>query len=61
MKDKYKAQKKYDKSNMKKITVSYKNDFVDEYKIARDNLGYSNSQLIRKLMQNVIDEYNKKK
>lgn len=60
MEDKYKAQKKYAKSNIKKLSCSFNKDFVDEFKEACQTLGVTQSQIVREAMQNTIERAKKK-
>lgn len=39
---------------MKKIKVTYKNDFVEEFKEACEKLGITQSDVIRQTMQDTI-------
>lgn len=59
MEDKYKAQKKYAKSNIKKLSCSFNKDFVDEFKEAYQTLGVTQSQIVREAMQNTIERAKK--
>ena len=59
MEDKYKAQKKYAKSNIKKLSCSFNKDFVDEFKEACQTLGVTQSQIVREAMQNTIERAKK--
>ncbi len=59
MEDKYKAQKKYAKSNIKKLSCSFNKDFVDEFKKACQTLGVTQSQIVREAMQNTIERAKK--
>lgn len=59
MEDKYKAQKKYAKSNIKKLSCSYQAEFVDSFREACNKLGIKQAEVIRKAMQQVIDEAKK--
>lgn len=60
MKDKYKAQEKYQKEKMLTVNTKYKKDFVLEYREALKTLNYKNSDVIREAMQKVIDKAKKK-
>ena len=53
--DKYAAQKKYAKNNIKKLSCSFQATFVDEFKEACKILGMTQSEVIRKAMQETID------
>ena len=57
-------QKKYtqewDKENMKLVGSRYKNEFVDEFRAALIKLDLKQSDVIRKAMQDVIDQANNK-
>ena len=55
MGDKYKAQKKYAKANIKKLSCSYPSEFVD----ACNKLGIKQSEVIRKTMEAVIEKSKK--
>lgn len=57
--DKYKAQKKYVKNNIKKLSCSYPAEFVNQFKDACKNLNIKQAEVIRKTMQQVIDEAEK--
>lgn len=58
--DKYVAQKKYAKNNIKKLSCSFQTTFVDDFKNACNKLGVTQAEVIRKTMQEVIDKANKK-
>lgn len=58
MEDKYKAQKKYAKNNIKKLSCSYQAEFVDSFREACTKLGIRQAEVIRKTMQEVIDMAN---
>ena len=60
MEDKYKAQKKYAKTNIKKLSCSFNKDFVDQFKDACETLGVTQAQIIRQAMQDTIDQVQKK-
>ncbi len=49
------------KQNMGTVKASYKKDFVQEFKASCKELGITQSEVFRKAMQNVIDEYQKPK
>lgn len=55
-KDKYAAQKKYAKKNIKKLSCSFKGEFVDEFRNACLKLNIKQSDVIKKAMQDVIDK-----
>jgi hypothetical protein len=57
--DKYKAQKKYAKNNIKKLSCSYPAEFVNQFKDAWKKLNIKQAEVIRKTMQQVIDEAEK--
>ena len=59
-KDKYTAQKKYAKSNIKKLSCSFKKEFVDDFADSCRKLNIKQSDVIRKAMQDVIDRANDK-
>lgn len=46
----------WQKDNMKSISVRYNSAFVDEFKKACKSLGLVQSEVIRKAMQEVIDQ-----
>lgn len=48
--------KEWKKKNMKQIKVTYKNDFVEEFKEACKKLGITQSDVIRQAMQDTIDK-----
>ncbi len=56
MQDKYLSQKKYAKNNIKKLSCSFQKVFVDEFKQACKSLGLTQSEVIRKAMQETIDK-----
>lgn len=57
--DKYKAQKKYAKNNIKKLSCSYPAEFVNQFRDVCKNLKIKQAKVIRKTMQQVIDEAEK--
>lgn len=59
MDDKYKAQKKYAKSHIKKLGCSYPAEFVDAFKDACNTLGVKQSEVIREAMNKIIEQANK--
>jgi hypothetical protein len=59
MDDKYKAQKKYAKANIKKLSCSYPSEFVEEFRDACNKLGIKQSEVIRKTMEAVIENAKK--
>lgn len=59
MDDKYKAQKKYAKSHIKKLSCSYPAEFVDAFRDARNTLGVKQSEVIREAMNKIIEQANK--
>lgn len=46
----------WNRKNMKSVGASYRADFVDEYKAAAKKLGLKTSDLIRKVMEDVIEQ-----
>lgn len=56
MEDKYSAQKKYAKNNIKKLSCSFQGTFVDEFRSACLKLNLKQSNIIRKAMQEIIDK-----
>lgn len=46
----------WDKKNMKIVSASYKAEFVDRYKEALKKLDLRNSDVIRKMMEDVIKQ-----
>lgn len=44
------------KEHMKSIKVSYRSDFVDNFKLACSKLGMSQSQVLKKAMQETIEK-----
>ena len=56
MENKYVAQKKYAKNNIKKLSCSFQKEFVEEFAISCKSLGVSQAEVIRKAMQEVIDQ-----
>lgn len=59
MEDKYAAQKKYGKKNIKKLGCSFNKDLVDEFAEACRKLNIKQTDVIKKAMQEVIDQANK--
>ena len=55
-KDKYTAQKKYAKSNIKKLSCSFKKEFVDFFADSCIKFNIKQSDVIRKAMQDIIDQ-----
>lgn len=49
------------RKNMKTINSSFKSDFVDEFRKACKSLNIKQSDVIRKAMQEIIDQSNTKK
>lgn len=49
------------KKNMKLVGASYKSEFVDEFKEACKILGIKQSDLIREMMENIIQKSKEKK
>ncbi|WP_282195151.1 hypothetical protein [Thomasclavelia cocleata] len=60
MKDKYAAQKKYAKKNIKKLSCSFQGEFVDEFASSCKKLGIKQSDVIRETMQKIIDQAKQK-
>lgn len=60
MEDKYQAQKKYAKKNIKKLSCSFNKEFVDQFRDACKSLDITQSDVIRQAMQVTIDKANKK-
>ena len=56
MDDKYKAQKKYAKSHIKKLGCSYPAEFVDAFRDACNTLGVKQSEVIREAMNKIIEQ-----
>ena len=56
MENKYAAQKKYAKNNLKKLSCSFKKDFVEEFANSCRKLNIKQSDVIRKTMQDIIDK-----
>lgn len=50
----------WDKQNMKFVRGKYKKDFVDEFKTACDQLGITQSEVIRLAMQQTIEKAKEK-
>lgn len=48
--------KEWNKKHMKMIGASYKTEFVEEYQASVKALDLKTSQLIRRMMQDVIDQ-----
>lgn len=46
----------WNRKNMKSVGASYRADFVEEYKAAAKKLGLKTSDLIRQMMQEVIEK-----
>ncbi len=44
------------KTNMKSVSFRYKSEFVQEFRVACEKLGLKQSDVIRKAMQDVIDQ-----
>lgn len=59
MEDKYAAQKKYAKNNIKKLSCSFPREFVDAFAEACRNQGIKQAEIVRKAMQEVIDKETK--
>jgi len=49
----------WQKKNMKRVSVQYKKEFVEEFKKACDFFGVKQSQLIKEMMQETIDKAKK--
>ena len=54
MEDKYKAQKKYAKSNIKKLSCSYQAEFVDSFREACNKVGIKQVELLEKLCNKLL-------
>lgn len=50
----------WDKQNMKFVRGKYKREFVDEFKAACDQLGITQSEVIRFAMQQTIEKAKEK-
>ena len=50
----------WQKENMKSVSVRYNSSFVDEFRSALEQLDLKQSDVIRKAMQEVIDQAKKK-
>ena len=48
------------KKNMKSVSASYKTEFVEEFRSALKTLGLKQSDVIREMMQEIIEQANKK-
>lgn len=59
MEDKYQAQKKYAKKNIKKLSCSFNKEFVDQFRDACKSLDITQSDVIRQVMQKTIDKAQK--
>lgn len=59
MDDKYKAQKKYAKANIKKLSCSYPSEFVEEFRDTCKKLDIKQSDVIREAMEAVIEKAKK--
>lgn len=59
MEDKYQAQKKYAKKNIKKLSCSFNKEFVDQFRDACKSLDITQSDVIRQVMQETIDKAQK--
>ena len=57
----YKYMNDWKKDNMSHVGAQYKKDFVDEFKIACKGLGISQSEVIRKAMEETIERYKNQK
>jgi len=44
------------KENMKKVTCSYKKDFVEDFRSACEKLGIKQSDVVREAMINIIEK-----
>ncbi len=49
-------QNKWNKENIKRISVGYKTSFVEEFKSACEILGITQSQVIRAAMEETIEK-----
>ena len=54
--DQNKYIQQWTKQNMKSINVSYKTEFVEEFRAACDKLGIKRSEVFRKAMQETIEK-----
>ena len=54
--DQVKYQNQWIKENMKTVRGTYRNEFVDEFRDACKKLGVSQSEVIRKAMEQTIKE-----
>lgn len=54
MDDKYTAQKKYAKQNVKKVSCSFNKEFVESFVEACHKLGITQASVIRKAMEETI-------
>lgn len=61
MEDKYKAQKNYAKNNIKKVSCSFQKDFVEQFVQSCNELGITQSSVVRKAMQDTIEKAQKNK
>ncbi|RHM59633.1 hypothetical protein [Coprobacillus sp. AF33-1AC] len=55
-----KYMRKWQKENMKQVKAAYKTEFVDEFKSACKKLGITQSEVIRKAMEETIVKANNK-
>lgn len=54
--DQNKYNNTWKKENMKALRISYKKEFVEQFKLACSKLGLVQSQVIKKAMQETIDK-----
>lgn len=59
MEKKERPQERYDRANMAMVGAKYKKDFIAEFKEACATLGISQSEVIRKAMQETIEKAKK--
>lgn len=52
--DQSKYQNEWNKQNMKQVAAAYKTDFVEQFKAACKKLGITQSEVIRKAMEETI-------
>lgn len=57
--DPNKYKREWRKENMKTVRATFKNDFVDEFKVACKILGISQADAIREAMENTIKKAKK--
>ena len=54
-----KYQNDWNKKNMKSVSASYKTEFVEEFRSALKTLGLKQSDVIREMMQEIIEKADK--